>query len=351
VAGIVAMEDNQFENLPSMALKKAKSLPICKWLAVVVGIVCCRSWLLQPYDVRWAEGEKTRDVLVRAGFWEDRDKTIRKAAAVDFIMDYEQEKEDERWRAWNRSQGLKDGEFPASTSALPFSEHSDRYWEFEEHDSEQSQERFDMYWTGGSGADFESSLALPAEPAADDEEQAVLTTWRDFAAGVQVTLNLTWFLVDSVAFAVFLSLMILWRRNAGADERPYQKVSEQDKRGVLRQLPNLVSKSETSVPEDSLADQQISAEPTDSQSGNEVWQTCSEAGMMAYKVGDYAQAEKLLHEALREAEREGAHQSRLLQSLSSLADVYEAQGKQVQALDLHLRLLDVRAALLRSGQE
>ena len=69
------------------------------------------------------------------------------------------------------------------------------------------------------------------------------------------------------------------------------------------------------------------------------WAKYSEAGRKAYRSGQYAEAEKLLLVALKEAEKFGELDGRLIYSLNDLAELYRAQGKYAEAEPLFKRAL------------
>src|SRR5690348_16630348 len=73
-----------------------------------------------------------------------------------------------------------------------------------------------------------------------------------------------------------------------------------------------------------------------------LWKKNDEAGAKALKAGRYAQAEKLLLSAIREAETFGADDPRLALSLDNLAWLYYRQGKYEQALGPARRSLEIR---------
>ena len=66
----------------------------------------------------------------------------------------------------------------------------------------------------------------------------------------------------------------------------------------------------------------------------------------AFQQADYAQGEKLLLAALKEAEKFGEQDRRLTDSLNNLASLYYAQGKYAQAEPLLQRALAIREKAL-----
>ncbi len=73
------------------------------------------------------------------------------------------------------------------------------------------------------------------------------------------------------------------------------------------------------------------------------WNTLNAAGIEAYQRGGYAEAEKHLAAALKEAEGFGPQDPRLATSLNNLAELYRAQGRYAEAEPLHKRALAIRA--------
>ncbi len=71
------------------------------------------------------------------------------------------------------------------------------------------------------------------------------------------------------------------------------------------------------------------------------WAKYSEAGGKAYRSGQYAEAEKLLLVALKEAEKFGELDGRLIYSLNDLAELYRAQGKYAEAEPFFRRVLAI----------
>ena len=74
---------------------------------------------------------------------------------------------------------------------------------------------------------------------------------------------------------------------------------------------------------------------------NTLWDRYNAAGMQAYQQGNYAEAEKQLSAALREAEKFGPQDPRLATSLNNLAGLYQTQGKYAEAEPLHRRSLAI----------
>ncbi len=71
------------------------------------------------------------------------------------------------------------------------------------------------------------------------------------------------------------------------------------------------------------------------------WDSIMADAAKAYQQADYAQAEKLLLAALKEAEKFGEQDPRLATSLNNLAALYHAQGKYAQAEPLQRRALAI----------
>lgn len=71
------------------------------------------------------------------------------------------------------------------------------------------------------------------------------------------------------------------------------------------------------------------------------WQTYTESGRVAYRHGDYTQAEQLFTMALREAERCGPQTICVATSLNNLAILRRAQGQYTQAEPLLQRALTI----------
>ena len=76
------------------------------------------------------------------------------------------------------------------------------------------------------------------------------------------------------------------------------------------------------------------------------WEKLTDAGVKAYQEGRYAEAEKLLSDALKEAEKLGPNDPRLAASLNNLAAIYDAQGKYAEAEPLYKRSLAIREKAL-----
>ena len=77
-----------------------------------------------------------------------------------------------------------------------------------------------------------------------------------------------------------------------------------------------------------------------------LWETYNDAGMEAYKQGDYTKAEKLWVAALKEAEKFGTQDPRLATGLNNLGVLYKAQGKYSEAEPLCRRSLAIREKTL-----
>ncbi len=71
------------------------------------------------------------------------------------------------------------------------------------------------------------------------------------------------------------------------------------------------------------------------------WETHMAAGDKAYQQGDYAEAERQLGAALKEAEGFGPQDPRLATSLNNLAVLYEARGRYAEAEPLYKRALAI----------
>ncbi len=76
------------------------------------------------------------------------------------------------------------------------------------------------------------------------------------------------------------------------------------------------------------------------------WNTLNAVGMEAYQRGDYAEAEKQLAAAVKEAEGFGPQDPRLATSLNNLAEVYRLEGRYGKAEPLHRRALAIREVAL-----
>ena len=88
--------------------------------------------------------------------------------------------------------------------------------------------------------------------------------------------------------------------------------------------------------------------PVSSAAQETSWEKFMEAAGKAYQQADYAEAEKLLKAALKEAENFGPDDQRLATSLSNLAVLYKTQGKYAQAEPLYQRSLAIREKVLGS---
>ncbi len=71
------------------------------------------------------------------------------------------------------------------------------------------------------------------------------------------------------------------------------------------------------------------------------WQSYITAAQQAYQQADYAEAEKQLEAALKEAEAFGPDDVRLATSLNNLALLYKAQGRYAEAAPLYTRSLAI----------
>ncbi len=76
------------------------------------------------------------------------------------------------------------------------------------------------------------------------------------------------------------------------------------------------------------------------------WDSIMADAGKAYRQADYAEAEKLLLSALKEAEKFGEQDPRLATSLNNLAVLYNAQGRYAQAEPLYQRALAIREKAL-----
>ena len=72
------------------------------------------------------------------------------------------------------------------------------------------------------------------------------------------------------------------------------------------------------------------------------WESYITAAQQAYQQAEYAEAEKQLEAALKEAEAFGPDAVRLATSLNNLAALYHAQGKYAEAEPLYQRALAIR---------
>jgi tetratricopeptide (TPR) repeat protein len=77
-----------------------------------------------------------------------------------------------------------------------------------------------------------------------------------------------------------------------------------------------------------------------------LWDSHIDEGSKAYSEQDFEEAEKQYLAAIKEAEKFGPQDSRLITSLDSLASVYEAQRKWVEAEPLYQRTLALQENLL-----
>ena len=71
------------------------------------------------------------------------------------------------------------------------------------------------------------------------------------------------------------------------------------------------------------------------------WDSIMADAVKAYQQADYAEAEKLLLAALKEAEKFGEQDPRLATNLNNLAGLYYAQGNYAQAEPLYQRALAI----------
>src|SRR5437867_8912184 len=76
------------------------------------------------------------------------------------------------------------------------------------------------------------------------------------------------------------------------------------------------------------------------------WQKTNDAGEKAYLRDDFAEAERLLLAAVKEAEKFGESDARLAASLNDLGLVYCLQGKPEEAETLLRRSLSIRMKIL-----
>ena len=84
------------------------------------------------------------------------------------------------------------------------------------------------------------------------------------------------------------------------------------------------------------------------QSVGSPWESNNEAGMEAYRQGNYAEAERQWLSALQEAENFGPEDPRLATSLNNLGELYRAQGKYAEAEPLSRRALAIDEKALGS---
>ena len=73
----------------------------------------------------------------------------------------------------------------------------------------------------------------------------------------------------------------------------------------------------------------------------ETWQSLNDAGVIAYRKGRFSEAEETFRSAVKEAEKIGPQDRRLLTSLNNLALVYDRQGKYTRAEPLYKRSLEI----------
>src|SRR5712692_2428468 len=76
------------------------------------------------------------------------------------------------------------------------------------------------------------------------------------------------------------------------------------------------------------------------------WERYTDAGQEAYRRGHYAEAEKLLRTALKEAEELGENDLRLAKSLNNLGLVYHTESKYAEAEPLFKRGLAILEKVL-----
>ena len=72
-----------------------------------------------------------------------------------------------------------------------------------------------------------------------------------------------------------------------------------------------------------------------------LWKKYNQAGIAAYRQGNYTEAVKQLEAALKEAEQFGERDPRLGSSLNNLAELYRAQGRYAEAHPLYKRSLAI----------
>lgn len=72
-----------------------------------------------------------------------------------------------------------------------------------------------------------------------------------------------------------------------------------------------------------------------------VWHKYMQDGKSAYEVGRYSEAERILSMAVKEAEKFGSYDGRLLESLKTLADFYTHRGEASIARSLIQRALRI----------
>ncbi len=71
------------------------------------------------------------------------------------------------------------------------------------------------------------------------------------------------------------------------------------------------------------------------------WESNEDAGLEALEQGQYLEAEELLLAALKQAEKFGDQDTRLVTSLNNLANLYRAQGKHSEVEPLLQRALAI----------
>ncbi|MCH7778425.1 MAG: tetratricopeptide repeat protein [Gemmatimonadetes bacterium] len=76
------------------------------------------------------------------------------------------------------------------------------------------------------------------------------------------------------------------------------------------------------------------------------WESYITAAQQAYQQADYAEAEKQLEAALKEAEAFGPDDVRLATSLNNLALLYADRGRYAESEPLHQRALAIRETVL-----
>ena len=77
-----------------------------------------------------------------------------------------------------------------------------------------------------------------------------------------------------------------------------------------------------------------------------VWHKYMEQGKAAYQVGKYAEAERIFSLAIKEAEKFGAYDGRLLESLRVFADFYAGRGEASISRSLNQRALRIALSTL-----
>ncbi len=76
------------------------------------------------------------------------------------------------------------------------------------------------------------------------------------------------------------------------------------------------------------------------------WRKYNQAGIAAYRQGNYAEAVKQFEAALKEAKGFGEDDVRLATSLNNLAELYRVQGQYAKAEPLYKRSLAIREKAL-----